>query len=69
MISANSGKGQKLKSDLKGLEIFYSDASSIGSADTFHKIVHSTQFSFAPRELKINWDRLEPGLSWFEGHI
>jgi hypothetical protein len=69
LILANSGKGPKLKNDLKGLEIFYSDPSSIGSADTFNNVVHSTQFTLTARELKIIWDRLEPGLSWFEGHV
>jgi hypothetical protein len=69
IVLTNTGKGQKLKNDLKGLEIFYSDPPSIGSADTFNALVHSTQFSLTPRELKINWDRLEPGMSWFEGHV
>ncbi|MFZ5451771.1 MAG: hypothetical protein ACOZF2_07880 [Thermodesulfobacteriota bacterium] len=68
LISANVGD-TKIKDDLKGLEVFYSDAASIGSANTFNAVVHSTQFSLTPRELKMIWDRLEPGLPWFVGHI
>lgn len=69
MISANSKQSEEVKNNLKGLETFYSDPSSIGSANTFNAVVHNTEFSLTPRELKIIWDRLEPCLSWFEGHV
>ncbi len=68
LISTNVGN-TRIKDDLKGLEIFYSDASNIGSANTFNAIVHNLKFSLTPRELKMNWDRLESCLPWFQGHI
>ena len=68
LISANAGN-QNITNDLKGLETFYSEPSSIGSANTFNAVVHNPNFALTPKELKIIWDRLESCLPWFEGAI
>ncbi|HYA13108.1 MAG TPA: hypothetical protein VEF33_02095 [Syntrophales bacterium] len=68
-IISSNGENEKVKNDLKGLEIFYSEPSGIGSANTFNAVVHNPQFSLTPEELKRIWDRLEPCLPWFEEHV
>lgn len=68
IIGANSGNPD-VKDDLKGLEVFAGDHDSIGSANSFNAVVHSANFRISPQELKVTWDRLEPCLPWFEGHV
>lgn len=58
-----------LRHDLKGLEVFAGEDSSVGSANSFNAVVHNTSFRITPTELKTTWDRLEPCLKWLEGNI
>lgn len=69
MIQAHTSMQVKIRDDLKGLEVFSGDHHSIGSANTFNAVVHNLQFTLTAKELKQNWDRLEPCLRWFEGHV
>jgi len=69
IMSMNVDNNDQIKNDLKGLETFCGDANSIGSANTFNAVVHNPRFSLTGKEIRIIWNRLEPCLEWFEGHI